>query len=444
MKKSNRRTSSTTRLSSTVRAGLTKRVRSATFVFAMLAVTLSYCGDACSRSSVATKSAQESSAQSHSATKTTSPTQARPARKTFSTARNSSVARPEHLPSTSLQIPFAVFKNAGTIVSFKYPRNWQPQKAEDKDTIIRLSGTADGGLNGEISLGKFGDASVKAETARHIVEDLIFAKLENFKKIQQKTIAIGPNRKLVGYLEDVSFKYGGMDASQRWVFFDSPLGTYYLTFTAPVAQFNALMPIYNEVLTSVSNGGGGSGVATASSGIDVGGCVMPGENFDGGSADASAASSSKMTRYQSPTLPVTFSFPAGWAVEDEAAGDKAVTITGKNKEGQVAEFTMYRGSSLLWTTTEELADMIEKEFYQPQDSFRRVNRQSKEFGNMSKLNGILQENSFKYKGQPVKQLVAIFEHDDKAYALSFISPGWKESEMRTMFHRVLATMSVKD
>jgi Domain of unknown function (DUF1795). len=325
-----------------------------------------------------------------------------------------------------LQIPFSVFKNPGTIVSFKYPRGWQPQKTEEKDTIIKLTGTANGGLSGDISLGKFGDASVKAETARHLVEDLIFAKLENFKKIQQKTIGIGPSRRLVGYLEDVSFTFGGINASQRWVFFDSPLGTHYLTFTAPVAEFNALMPIYNEVLLSVSTGGS---AALANS---------------GGIEEHPSGSEGQMCRYQSPALPVTFSYPAGWQVEDEATGDKAVKISGKNKEGQAAEFTISRGSSMQWTSTEQLADTIEKEFYQPQDNFRRVNRQTKDFGNMSKISGVVQENSFKYKGQPVKQLVAIFEHDDKAYAMSFISPGWKESEMRQMFHRVLATMSVKD
>lgn len=335
-----------------------------------------------------------------------------------------STQRVEHLPTTSLQIPFSVFKNPGTIVSFKYPRGWQPQKVEEKDTIIKLTGTANGDLNGDISLGKFGDASVKAETARRLVEDLIFAKLENFKKIQQKTIGIGPSRKLVGYLEDVSFTYGGINASQRWVFFDSALGTHYLTFTAPTAQFNALMPIYNEVLLSVSNGGSSTAIASS---------ATSGKN--------TSASEGELSRYQSPTLPVTFSYPAGWQVEDEAAGDQAVKITGKNKEGHPAEFTVYRGSSMQWTSTEQLADTIEKEFYQPQDSFRRVNRQTKDFGNIS---GVIQENSFKYKGLPVKQLVAIFEHDDKAYAMSFISPGWKESEMRNMFHRVLATMSVKD
>lgn len=339
----------------------------------------------------------------------------------------------EHLPTTSLQIPFALFKNPGTIVSFKYPHGWQPQKTEDKDTIIKLSGTTDGGLNGEISLGKFGDTSVKAETARHLVEDLIFAKLENFRKIQQKTIALGANRKLVGYLEDVSFTVGGMNASQRWVFFDSPLGAHYLTFTAPVAQFSALMPIYNEVLLSVSDGGSSTSAMAGATASDANGGI-----------DSAGATWGQLSRYQSPTLPVTFSYPAGWQIEDEAAGDMAVKITGKNKEGQAAEITVYRGSSLPWTSTEQLADAIEKEFYQPQDSFRRVNRQTKDFGNMSKMSGVIQENSFKYKGQPVKQLVAIFEHDDRAYAMSFISPGWKESEMRQLFHRILATMSVKD
>ena len=116
---------------------------------------------------------------------------------------------------------------------------------------------------------------------------------------------------------------------------------------------------------------------------------------------------------------------------------------GTNSKGHEAYVVLNRGESHS-QSIDDVADALQKEFFESQKNFHRVNRQNQNFGRMTKVNGVVQEQTFEKDGSPVKQMVAMFNHGEKTYALSLVAPGWKESDMHQLFYKVLATVDLQD
>lgn len=321
----------------------------------------------------------------------------------------------EHLPAVSGSQERMALCREGKI-SFSYPESWKRMADEDKNNLVKLGGVTGSGIHGEVSVSRHDDEKVTAEALKRIIDAAYLSKLPNMHVLNDKTVTFGKHRNLKGLLEDIAFELEGIKIMQRYVFFDGPDGAYTIMFTSPAKDFNRAATTYNQILLSLATGPGTSA--------------------------PSAPPVSPLAYYRSASLPVSIGYPTGWETEEEGEFDHPLKIKGKNDQGQPAEINIHRGHITPYNNLEQVADEIESKYYKAHQDYRRVNRSERSIGANSKLNGILQESTFDYKGVPVKQLVAFFIHGGNAYAVSMISPGWKESEMRHLFHKVLATIKV--
>ncbi|MBZ0188947.1 MAG: DUF1795 domain-containing protein, partial [Candidatus Obscuribacterales bacterium] len=317
---------------------------------------------------------------------------------------------------TGSQTRLATWSKEG--LAFSYPASWKRSEDKDKNTLVKYSGRINNDYLSEVKLARHDDPEMKAEPLKSIIDAIYLAKLPAFKKIEEKTINFGKNRNIKGQLEDVSFELNGMKIIQRYVFFDAPDGAYTFSFTSPAAQFVKTVPTINQILLSFTTVGGNSSPVSRTS--------------------------STTSYFSSKSLPVSLGYPANWSISETEEYDHPLKITGKNDNGQPVEINMHEGDMPPYYSIEQVADELEKKFYANQKNFRRVSRCQKNFGANSHVPGLIQENSFQYKGTPVKQLVAFFEHNGKAFAVSMLSPGWKESEMHHIFNKMLATIKLRD
>lgn len=334
----------------------------------------------------------------------------------------------EHLPSTNSQAPLSTYSNTECGIAFKYPKEWQQSTAEDKSVLVKFGGATNDGLTGEVQLGRSSDGS-SPEKILSFLNQFAFTKLDNFKKVQDKKVAIGVNRKIAAELEDITFNIAAMKVQQRYVLFQHKGETYSLMFTAPSGHFNALTPVFNDILLSVQTG---SGITASTKGVTT--------KTLADSSEKSVA----LQNYRSNNLPVSFGYPADWKVVPGSHSDEAVSMQGKSPKGNDAFIVLHRGQMHPTLSIDEVADALQKEYFESQKNFHRVTRQNQNFGRMSKVNGVVQEQTYDKDGAPVKQMVAMFSHGEKAYALSLVAPGWKDSEMHQLFYKVLATVDLQD
>jgi hypothetical protein len=334
---------------------------------------------------------------------------------------------PEHLPAVgNLRVRTKTF-TTGDGVSFAVPENWKQGKTDDKDCVVKFEGEADAGQRGEITLNKNETPGSTPVSVKNAVEGFIFSQLKDFKKIQDKKVAIGSSNRIPAYLVDATFTMSGLKFSQRYVFFELKSGTYNFVFTSSAAQFDSLVPIFNNTLSTIR-----SGVSTSGGGV----LKPPSEGF-----------SPNMVRFRSRSklLPVSFCYPEGWKVEEGAPGsDEAVKVAGLNQSGTHGAIVLHRSEMPAGVSIETVADMLEKDYFEPNPGYRRVTRQTQNFGVMSNLTGVVQEQSFERDGHTVKQMVAMFYHGDRTYALSIYAPEWKDSDIHQLFAKVLASVHVQD
>lgn len=347
---------------------------------------------------------------------------------TVSDAAQKGNASLEHLPSTNVQGAVADYSNTTYGISFKYPKDWQESKAEGKEALVKFAGANSDGLHGEVILNRYTDGSTP-ESILSFINQYV-GNLADFKKVQEKKVAIGVNRKLAATLEDVTFNLGTLKFEQRYAVFQHKDATYTLVFTSPIGHFNSMAPIFNNILLSVQTG---SSIASSTKGV----AMMPLAN--------ATEKAIVLRSYKANNLPVSFDYPADWKVASGTHHDEAVSMHGANSKGHEATIVLNRGDMhAAPLSIDEVADALQKEYFDPLKNYHRVTRQNQNFGRSSKVNGVVQEQTFDQDGLSVKQMVAMFYHKDKTYALSIVAPGWKDSDMHQLFYKVLATVDVHD
>lgn len=350
----------------------------------------------------------------------------------MSTAGLAQPGKVEHLPTVVLQTPFSEYKNSDVGISFQYPKEWKESKPLEKEAIVKFAGQVGEGLSGDVVLSRFSDGNTP-ESVKSVLNQFVFNKLEDLKKIQEKKVAIGAGRRLPAELQDISFAVVGLKIQQRYVLFSHKSDTYTLVFTAPAAQFNSLTPVFNNVLLSIQTSGGtASNTKTAAVAKPVTPAATPPEK------------AIVLKTYKSSIVPISFGYPDDWKVAEGGRHDEPVNIQGANAKGSAAVIVLHRGEMHPSLSVDDVADALQKEYFEPQKSFHQVTRQSQSFGSMSKIHGVVQEQTFEKDGTTVKQMVAMFHHGDKTYALSLLAPGWKDSDMHNLFYKVLASVNVQD
>ncbi len=321
----------------------------------------------------------------------------------------------EHLPSVTLQrVTMTPFTDPKSGITFSCPSEWRESKTLDADDIVKIEGQLEGKESGEIKLVHFksDDTKITLQFAKSALHQFAFSKLSEFKSLQEKHVAIGSSRRIQGELEDVEFNIGGMKARQRYVFLATASGTYYFVFTSPAAHFDAMVPLYNNVLMSLQVAAAGTPKAKSTPTPTIRKQPVV-----------------EQKRLDIAQLPFSFHYPGSWKVEPTGGNrDEVAKVEGTGPKGEVAFIVVHKGDVHPDWTLDQIAEELEKEFFEPQPKFRRLSKQNQDFGSYSKIKGVLEEHTYEMNGTPVKQMVAIFTHTDKAYAVSLVTVGWKDGD----------------
>ncbi len=354
------------------------------------------------------------------------------------------ISKKTQTPAAVAVDEFASYTNIECGIAFKYPRDWQRSKADGKDGIIKISGSMFGD-SGEMVLNRFTDVA-SPEAASTVIRDYVFPKLVDFKSVQEKKVTIGVSQKIPAILQDITFSVNGLKVSQRYVIFQVNGNTMAFVFTAASgAPFNTLIYVFNNTLQSVRTGAS-QNVGTAKNTNTITNTAAGTVNgiTSGKTASVPIEKPLALRTYQVKFLPVTFGYPADWQVSPGTHSDEAVSMAGTNAKGQAASIVLNRGDLHAWVSVDDLADSLEKEYFAPKKDFHRVQRQAQNLGRMSKISGVVQQQTYEHNGEPVKQMVAMFRHGNHAYALSLVSSRWSDSEMHQLFSKVLATVDLQD
>jgi len=333
----------------------------------------------------------------------------------------------EHLPSVTLnKVTMIPFTDAKSGISFSFPGDWKESKALDADDIVKIEGQLDGNKNGEVKLAIFksDDGKITPQFAKSAVHQFIFPKLNEFKLLQEKRVAIGVSRRIPAEMEDVEFNIGGIKVRQKYIYFSTASGTYHFVFTSPAAHFDALVPLYNNILLSMQVSSPGASKQPTTTALQKTAVVEK--------------------RFDNAQLPFSFAYPGSWKVEPTGNHDEVAKVEGHGPKGEIAYIVVHQGDVHPDWTLDQVAEALEKEFFETQPKFNRLSKQSQNFGSMSKVHGVIEEHTFDLNGAQVKQMVAIFTHNGKAFAISQVTAGWKEGDTRQLFAKTLAGIRMKD
>jgi hypothetical protein len=350
---------------------------------------------------------------------------------------NASLARhPQQLPPSQdlgWNLTDYYVKDAGMTVS--YPRSWKVEEHPEKGTAVKFTDTAPGSIaNYSVMVSQNTGGSL--DTYVRVVEDAFLSHLPAYKRLDQREVAIGRNRRMTATSNLFTFDMNGIAIKERMTMF--PLGTNWVTiaFAAIDSQFDKANPLSNQVLVSISPSAPGNRLPNATAAVPVAGTT--------GSAAHRSGESYEFSTCQQEKGPVAFAYPKNWQVEHLDDPDHPLKISSKESNGSFAEMNLYCGDMHPYATVEQMLQSLEDKYYAGKKNYRLAHQDPGSFGAGGSLQGICQEVSFEQNGMQVRQKMAAFQVKDKIYVLSLVSPNWKDSEMQSLFSKVLATVRLSN
>jgi hypothetical protein len=332
----------------------------------------------------------------------------------------------EKLPQLNSSWQSGVYNSSG--LSIHYPAHWQVSEKPDKDTAVKISGALVDGSPAEMSF-KLSDAKgVSKETLSKFFAEANLSKLPKYQLLSDRNVSFGEGWHIEGIDKQISFDQNGVPFRQRYVFFDGPLGVMIVTFTAPAASFANLQPISDRILMSVkkeqtrSVGGRSDNSFTSQ--------TSPGQ-----------PESWTFDNILAPSSPLRFSYPKGWAIQTRQDKDHPLSIHGNDSVGKPGFIEIYSGDAPPIVTLESLATTMEEKHFAGLKDYRRIKQEPISCGSMNRIQGILHEMTFVDGGQAVKQMCLFFVQDGRLYLFTLVCPGWKETDVRTLFHKLAATIN---
>ena len=338
-----------------------------------------------------------------------------------SAADNPSLAREaaEKLPAVNANWQSSQCRTCN--LSSAYPVNWHSESKPDKDTAVKISGTLSDGSPAEIALKQSDSKDLSAETISKIFEDAYLKKLSDYKMLSSKNIVFGEGWHFNGIDKQVTFDTNGTNFRQRFVFFDGPEGVLIFTFSAPAASFDKLQTISNQVAMSVKK----AKVSTSDP------KMIP-----------QAPVAWTFESMQTKTLPLAFSYPKGWQTEIHSDRDHPLSIHGADSSGKPGSIEVHCGDAPPSLGIEPLATIMEEKYFSDLKNYRRVKEEPISFGSMNNLQGVVHEMTFGETSQSMTQMALFFLQDARVYSFSLTCGGWKDNEVRALFHKIVATIKI--
>lgn len=313
-------------------------------------------------------------------------------------------------------------KEAG--INVAYPTGWKVQEHSDKDNLVKFSGSTSDGASGEISVNACKQNGVSLEAFAKLLQDILVSKIPSYRVTKQTTINIGRQKNIKALCRDASFSVGTMSIKQRYVLFNCLDNVVTVSLISPNSQFEKLVPLSNEVFDSIISSAG--------------------TQRDASRLESASTPGNQYIDYRDKKVPVSFSYPKGWTSEDAEDRDHLAKLVGHYPDGSIAEISLYCGDSHPFVSMEQMLQELENRFYSDRKDYRLVRQEPAAFGSGTNIQGIAQEVSFDYKGMNVKQCFVCFPCKEKYYLLSVLSPNLKDSELQSLFHKVIATIRLSE
>jgi hypothetical protein len=335
-----------------------------------------------------------------------------------------SVDRAEPIPAsdTPARDLFVYRSNAAGVI-LNYPRGWKIVQHPDKNCVVKFQG-AESGFPAEVTLLQTSEQTQSAQDTAKLFELVIFPKLENFKKLQEKKISFGPKHSIEGVMIEISLSFANTPVNQRYVFFQHSGKSLVLTFTGSTSTFPRLTPLYNDILLSVQS------IPTSA----VESAELTGSN---------GSSSTPWTQFHSKTIPLRFSYPAGWMVEERDDPDHPLEITNKDNAGRIGSIAWFSNEWNNQLNLEQVAQAVDSRYLANKPAYRQIKLENINFGAGGCLDGLVREASFEEHGVPAKQFAVFFRDKDRLHVLTFASIGWKDNASAELFHKLLATVETE-
>ena len=170
-------------------------------------------------------------------------------------------ALPPGKPSTALAItppaacPFKCvpFSDPVSGLSFLYPSNAVVTNHPNKDTVVNIDATLEGGRFFDISLNVSKNPTrLQPDVVARLAEEFILKSLPSFRRLSEGPVMFGTRRDIPGFFKMISLESQHRRMRQLYVYFLRGDATCTLSFTCPDEQFDSLNPIFTTVLASVT------------------------------------------------------------------------------------------------------------------------------------------------------------------------------------------------
>ncbi len=324
-----------------------------------------------------------------------------------------------HLPTAGLPSNWVSHAEPTSGIVVWTPAGFTKKATTEKDCLLKIAQSD--GMGSEISLASC-DPGITPELASNIMEQAYLANLQNYKKLKEERIAFGTNRKIDGLMKDFSFSVSGMNFRQRLVLFRKGDRTYTLSFVAPQStSAETELPSFSlQVLSNVSLHQAPAPPPSASSKTDN-------------------QSSDRFVQYRSEAAGIQFYYPSNWTTSSEK--DALVSLKHEGN-GKPASLNLYQGEWHPDWSIESGAAAIEERYFATQKNYRRTEQDSTNCGSASAIPAVHQVSGFDLNNVRTKQMIVYFRSGNKLSALALWTIGWSDIEMRSLFQKIIHTLSL--
>jgi hypothetical protein len=323
------------------------------------------------------------------------------------------------LPGT----PLKTYVSTEGGISFSFPASWSLQEKPDKDTIMKASADSGSNLNGEIALDRYGDLVNGSEKdSASMIETMFLAKLGDYKKLSEQDIVFGPQR-LRGHGQIFTASVNGMNIWQRRIYFSGRDGRLLvLTFSCPPQQSQYLIPLSNNILSSVREN------------------QPAAKNVNAAGATSTAAVTSLAT-YIAKSAGISFAYPSDWQVQNAHESNLEVKLAGLGANGKRGEVTLH-STDANYVTSEDLSRGLEAEANKATDikHYSEIHSENQNFGASSNISGLVTENTFEFSGQQGRQMVGFFKEGDRHFIIAVRGLNWSANELHNLFSKITGSI----
>ncbi len=286
--------------------------------------------------------------------------------------------------SRSGTIPLASMHEPESGFNFSYPKTWKRTNDNEKDTLIKLSGTTEGRY-GDFKISKIEDTA-SASQMKTAVQSMFEQTFAGTAKVEERQIRFGTKLQFTGDELHLTFKMGEAPYRTRMVLFTNQGHNYLFSMICLVSEHAVMQPVFDQILASVHSQSGSVADASLRSKAAPGNIAAVQEwNFD---------------RYTDKSGQVSIVYPTGWKIENQDPGKEfEVTFRGTNAKKLPAEIVLARSTQDQTMPLDQFINIYEANYLKPLPNFKNETSRHTTFG-ITHLDGSVRYSSFSSEGHP--------------------------------------------